>query len=57
VLESLNHFDVYLFLYAFLIFGWLGFVIFGIIRFIALLRVHVCAVACVDLEMLHKTSH
>jgi hypothetical protein len=57
VWESLNHFDVYLFLYAFLMFEWLAFVIFGIINFIALLRVHVCAVACKGLEILHNTFH
>jgi hypothetical protein len=55
--ESWNHFDVYLFLYAFLMFGWLAFVIFKIFKFIAFLRVHVCAVACIGLEMLHNTSH
>jgi hypothetical protein len=38
-------------------FGWLAFVIFGIIKLIALLRVHVCAMACAGLEMLHNTSH
>jgi hypothetical protein len=31
--------------------------IFGIIKFIALLTVHVGAVACIGLEMLHNTSH
>jgi hypothetical protein len=38
-------------------FGWLAFVIFGIFKFIAVPRVHVCAVACIGLEMLHNTSH
>jgi hypothetical protein len=38
-------------------FGWLDIVIFGLVKFIALLSVHVCAVACVGLEMLHNTSH
>jgi hypothetical protein len=53
----LNHFDVYIFFYAFLMFGRLAFVIFGIIKFIALLSVHARAVACIGLEMLHNTSH
>jgi hypothetical protein len=45
------------FFYSFLFFGWLAFVIFGIIKFIDLLREHVCAVACIGLEMLHNTFH
>jgi hypothetical protein len=35
---------VYLFLYAFILLKKLGFVIFGIFNFIALLSVHVCSV-------------
>jgi hypothetical protein len=45
--------SVYFFLYAFIMLGWLDFIIFSIVNFIALLSVHVSAVAFYRFVVLH----
>jgi hypothetical protein len=55
--ESLNHFDVYLFLYELVLLHWLAFVIFNIIKFLAILSLHVCSVALHKCLVLNKPLH
>jgi hypothetical protein len=55
--ESLNQFDVYLFLHGLVLLHLLDFVIFKIINFLAVLSMQVCLVACYKCLVLNKPFH